>query len=107
MSYGASASVISRFKSFRRTDANFYQLLSQPGLSSVYAISSGCVSEAPYFRKTGAYFYQALHSFDTHTTADWGLFPLVAVDQHWMTPGFWRDDAIRRKPEHGLFLDLP
>ncbi len=91
VNYGASASVISRFKSFRRTDANFYQLLSQPGLSSVYAISSGCVSEAPYFRKTGAYFYQALHSFDNHTTAGWGLLPLVAVDQHWMTPGFWHD----------------
>ena len=88
--YGPSGSVISRFKSFRRTDANVYQLLSQPNLGSVYAISSGCVTEAPYFRKSGLHFYQALHSFDHHTTADWGLLPLVAVDQHWMTPDFWR-----------------
>ncbi len=89
--YGASAAVIARFKSFRRTDANVYQLFSQPGLSAVYAISSGCVSEARYFHKKGQYFYRALHSFDAHTTADWGLLPLVPVEQHWLTPDFWRD----------------
>ncbi|MCL4747062.1 MAG: hypothetical protein KJZ83_16835 [Burkholderiaceae bacterium] len=89
--YGESASVIARFKSFRRTDANFYQLLSQPGLGAVYAISSGCVSEAPYFGKSGECFYQTLHSLEEHTTQDWGLLALVAVDQNWITPGFWRD----------------
>lgn len=85
----ASAAVVTRFKSFRRTQANFYGLLAQPNLACVYAISSGGVAEARYFGKQGHWFYEPLYQAGQVGKDAFGAWPPVAVDQEWLTPRFW------------------
>lgn len=89
--HGRSAQVMARFKSFRVTRANVYQLMCQPGLAQVLAISSGCVLEAPYFGKQGRHFYEPLHPARPPGPDAHGLWPGVPVDGRWLEPGFWRE----------------
>lgn len=82
--------VVSRFKSFQRTDRNYYQLLSQPNLAAVYSISSGTCVEAPYFGKSGSWLYEYLYDLDRNEPDAFGLDRPVPVEQIWLWPPFWR-----------------
>jgi len=87
--HGASAAVIERFKSFRRTNANFYWLVNQEAVSDVYAISSGTCVEAPYFGKRSACFHGPLYDFERADPSSGFTCP-VPVESAWLWPRFWQ-----------------
>jgi hypothetical protein len=100
--------VVGRFKSFRRTDRNFYQLLSQPELSAVYAVSSGTCVEAPYFGKSATWFYEYLYDLDRTSPDAFGLPRPVPVEQVWLWPTFWRSVLEPLIPvREGQWPELP
>lgn len=88
--YGDSASIARRFKSFQQVSSNFYWLVSQAPIGSVYAISSGTCSEAPFFGKRGAFFHEPLYPMDgTNLDARYGFGPPVPIEHAWLWPNFW------------------
>ena len=88
--YGASASVVGRFKAFRRINANYYWLVNQDALSTVYAISSGTCVEAPYFGKRAEFFHETLYAFDQTDVSEHGFVAPVPVESAWLWPRFWQ-----------------
>lgn len=88
--YGRSAAVINSIGAFQRTTANFYWLVNQDVVSSVYAISSGTCVEAPYFGKHAKTLHQPLYAFDAATPDPYGLSNPVPVQSAWLWPRFWQ-----------------
>ena len=86
-----SRRVIESFGAIRVVNDNFYYLLSQEGVSDVYALSSGTVGEAPYFGRTGHAFEESLYDFGDRAPAGLDAGSCIPIGSEFLTPMFWSD----------------
>lgn len=75
----------------REVKQNFYYLLGQLGLTTVYAINSGTVSEAHYFGREGRCLGEPLYSFgEKFPSGDQGG-DVIPLGLAFLEPTFWAD----------------
>lgn len=86
-----SRRAVEALKGVREVAHNFYYLLSQEGLTDVYAINSGTVTEAKYFGRTGNMLGQSLYSFGEAPPSVNKTGDAVAIGLHFLEPAFWAD----------------
>jgi hypothetical protein len=86
-----SRRVVEAFGAIRTVNENFYHLVSQEGVTDVYAISSGTVWEAPYFERAGRAFAPALYDFGDRAPECAGAGGCVPVGGEFLSPAFWSD----------------
>lgn len=86
-----SRRVIASFRAIRTVTDNFYHLVSQEGITDVYAINSGTVAEAPYFGRAGHALAPALYEFGERGPVAARASDCVPIGEAFLSPGFWSD----------------
>ncbi len=82
---------VEALKGVREVKHNFYYLLSQEGLSDVYAINSGTVTEAKYFGRTGNMLGKPLYAFGETAPSAGNTGEAIAIGMQFLEPSFWAD----------------
>jgi len=75
----------------REVKNNFYYLMAQDGLTSVYAINSGTATEANYFGRKGYLLGEALYPFGVAPPANSRAGEVIPIGQEFLEPSFWSD----------------
>ena len=82
---------IKKFDNVEYIDENFYYLLGQDNIDSVYSISSSTVIEAKYWGKKSVFFYKNPFEFVKFSDTDYSSNKYIAIDQSFITVEFWKD----------------
>lgn len=86
-----SRRAVEALKGVREVSHNFYYLLSQDGLTDVYAINSGTVTEAKYFGRTGNRLGEPLYPFGELAPTAGNTGEAMAIGMQFLEPAFWAD----------------
>lgn len=81
---------LKRFENVEYIDENFYYILGQEEIKSVYSISSSTVLEALQWDKTSSYFYKNPFELSRFEENNFSNKEYISIDQLYLTEEFWQ-----------------
>jgi hypothetical protein len=87
---GETSQITDMFRSITTTEANYYVVLCQPTVSSVYGLNSSCLYEAGFFGRKASYWIKPQYQLNDHLRGDsLGLGDFATLSEVWVDPSFW------------------